>query len=133
MMTYQAIRDGFPANAAAVYGAFTDLGALIQSDPARYEALASRIWPDYERDQDAILQRRSAVAWSAKLDVPLLILHGGADGDVDPQQSLELAERLNAQKKEFELTIYANDDHVLSDHRTDRDARAIAWFERHMR
>lgn len=33
MMTFQAIRDEFPIRAAAVYGAFTDLGSFLESTP----------------------------------------------------------------------------------------------------
>jgi len=46
MMTYQAIRNGYPLRAAAVYGAFTDLRGLLEaSEKARGAAIA--IWPDY--------------------------------------------------------------------------------------
>ena len=40
MMTYQAIRERYPMCAAAVYGAFTDLGALTASG-ARFEKMAA--------------------------------------------------------------------------------------------
>ena len=33
-MVYMALRDGFPAKAAAVWGAFTDLEALVKSGAA---------------------------------------------------------------------------------------------------
>jgi hypothetical protein len=35
------------------------------------------LMPDYLRDPEAALTRRSAVAWAAELpDVPMLLLHG---------------------------------------------------------
>lgn len=49
MMTYQAIRDAFPINAAAVFGAFTDLEIMNQS-PSVQKAIP-QIWPDYENAQ----------------------------------------------------------------------------------
>ena len=36
VMTYLAIKKNFPANAAAVYGAFTDMEALIKDKPQVY-------------------------------------------------------------------------------------------------
>src|SRR5690349_11809176 len=46
MMVYQAIRDRFPARAAAVFGGFTDLHAMLTASP-QLMAMAPKIWPDY--------------------------------------------------------------------------------------
>lgn len=63
MMTFQAIRDGYPARAAAVYGAFTDLGTYLDATP-QAKALAPKIWPDYAARKDEIHRRRSALSWA---------------------------------------------------------------------
>ena len=78
MMVYQALRDGFPARAAAVWGAFTDLVPLLlpSSPQAKY---AAKIWPDIERNRDAIVERRSAIRWADRIRTPVLIMHGTAD------------------------------------------------------
>jgi dipeptidyl aminopeptidase/acylaminoacyl peptidase len=130
MMTFQAIREKFPIRAAAVYGAFTDLGAFLESTP-QARAMANSIWPDYAARQDAIHERRSAVAWAEKLDVPLLIMHGGADESVSPSQSIALAAKLESLGKPYELLIRAGSNHVMTDWRAERDRQAIAWFRRH--
>jgi len=76
MMAYQALRDGFPARAAAVWGAFTDLAPVIESGPqARY---APMIWPDLAENREAIVARRSAMQWAERIRTPVLIMHGGA-------------------------------------------------------
>lgn len=128
MMTYQAIREHFPMRAAAVYGAFTDLETL-----PHVAETAKAIWPDYEQRRSEIVTRRSAIDWAEKLDTPILIMHGSADKDVPPSQSLALAQRLQALGKEYELIVRAGSNHILSDWRAGRDANAIAWFRRHMR
>ena len=93
MMTYQAIRDRYPVRAAAVYGAFTDLRALLETtDQAR--AQAASIWPDFAANAEGIYRRRSALMWPEQLNTPLLILHGANDREVPPSQSLALAARL---------------------------------------
>jgi dipeptidyl aminopeptidase/acylaminoacyl peptidase len=131
MMTYQAIRDKYPARAAAVYGAFTDLRALLDAS-AEARAWSARIWPDYPANLEAIHRRRSALVWPEQLDTPLLILHGGADRDVSPAQSLALAARLEQLGKQYQLIIRAGADHGLSNWRAERDAAAVDWFRRHL-
>jgi dipeptidyl aminopeptidase/acylaminoacyl peptidase len=131
MMTYQAIRDGAPINGAAVFGAFTDLEIMNRSP--RVQKIIPQIWPDYDAHKDEIIRRRSAKYWPEKLSVPLLIMNGGADQQVDPMQPLQLAEQLQEQGKSYELHIYADDGHVLTNNRLDRDRMAIAWFRAHMK
>ena len=131
MMVFQAIRDGFPARAAATVGAFTDLGALMQEHPGVYGPLAAKLWPTFERDRAQILARRSALAWPEKLGAPLLLLHGGADESVDPAQTLRLALRLQELGRPYELAVYAGDDHTLSRHEEERDRRIVEWFKAH--
>ena len=133
MMVFQALRDGFPAKAAAVFGAFTDLDTLIVSDPALYDRLCHSIWPDFDRAHEAIVTRRSAVRWAERLRAPLLLMHGGADGGVSPAQTLRLAGRLQDLGREYELHVYAGDGHTLRKNQSDRDARAAAWFRQHER
>jgi dipeptidyl aminopeptidase/acylaminoacyl peptidase len=131
MMTYQAIRDGFPLRAAAVFGAFTSLEALMAERPEMYQPLIRRVWLNYEEQMAEIVRRRSAVQWAAQIDVPILIMHGGADWSVNPRQSLLLAQKLQEAGKIYSLIIYAEDGHILANNEIDRDQRAIAWFRRY--
>jgi dipeptidyl aminopeptidase/acylaminoacyl peptidase len=134
MMTYQAVRKGFPVNAAAVFGAFTDARELVDSHPQQYSPAAlKQIWPDYEERGDEIFKTRSAALWAEQLNVPLLIMHGGADKSVSPEHSLNLAQRLQKTGKVYELVVYAGDNHILSNNREDRDRRAVRWFKLHLR
>lgn len=131
MMTYQAIKRGFPINAAAVFGAFTDLQEVIDSHPQQYPLNAlNQLWPAYEERKKEISQTRSAIFWTEQLNTPLLIMHGGRDKSVNTEQSLALAQRLQKQGKVYELIVYAEDNHYLSRNQEDRDRRAISWFRR---
>jgi dipeptidyl aminopeptidase/acylaminoacyl peptidase len=131
MMTYQAVRDGLPVNAAAVFGAFTDLEIMNQSPYV--QKVIPQIWPDYAQNKDAIIRRRSAKYWPEKLSVPLLIMNGTADQQVDPKQPLALAIQLQELHKDYALILYNNGNHLLTADRLDRDAQAIAWFRKHLR
>ncbi len=134
MMTYQALRRKFPVNAAAVFGAFTDLQGLANSHPKQYTpALFQQLWPDYETRKTELFETRSAIFWADELTVPLLLMHGGADQSVDPEQTLNLAQRLQKLGRVYELIVYAGDGHVLSNNQEDRDRRATSWFKRFMK
>lgn len=130
-MVFQALRDGFPARAAAVFGAFADFDSLVASDPERYARICPAIWPDFAQRRDAIATRRSALRWAERLGAPLLLLHGGADGEVSPALTLHLAERLQRLGREYELHVYAGDGHALKQNHVDRDARVADWFRLH--
>lgn len=130
-MVFQASRDRFPARAAAVFGAFTDLEAFFREQPRAAE-MAPKIWPRYEKDGAAIRERRSAIRWAEKLDVPLLILHSGRDESVSPTHALALATRLQALGKPYELVIRSGANHVLTEWREERDRHAVEWFRKHL-
>jgi len=134
VMTYLAIKKNFPANAAAVYGAFTDMEALIKDRPQVYRPqLLDQIWPDFDSRKDEIFRSRSAVFWAESLGIPLLIMHGGADWSVNASQSLMIAQKLQTLGKTYELIIYAGDSHRLARNQDDRDRRAVAWFKKHLK
>ena len=134
VMTYLAIKRNFPSNAAAVFGAFTDMEALIKDTPDVHSPqLLNQIWPDFDSRKDEIFRSRSAIFWPESLGTPLLIMHGGADRGVNPSQSLTLAQKLQSLGKTYELIIYAGDGHRLARNQEDRDRRAVAWFKKHMK
>jgi dipeptidyl aminopeptidase/acylaminoacyl peptidase len=131
VMTLMAIRDGFPARAAATFGAFTDLDAYIRAAGPQLEKLSREIWPEIDAKRDEIARPRSALAWPEKLRVPLLLMHGGADKSVDPWHSKKLAERVRAAGGVSELEIFPGDNHVIRGHQEKRDRRAVGWFRRY--
>ena len=131
MMTLQALRDGFPARAAATFGAFTDLEKQVKEDPtsARY---APQIFPNYEVERAAIVERRSALRWADRISAPLLIMHGGEDKDVSPTHSIQLADKLQRNGQPYELLIVSGANHTLQPFEAERDEHAIRWFRRHL-
>ena len=77
--------------AVAVIGAFTDLQELLDSHPQQYSlAMLSQVFPNYETRKSEIAKTRSAIFWPEKLNVPLLIMHGGADRSVKPYSRCSL-------------------------------------------
>jgi dipeptidyl aminopeptidase/acylaminoacyl peptidase len=134
MMTYQAIKRGFPMRAASVVGAFTDLQELVDSHPKQYPpTMLNQLWANYESRKKEIAEIRSAIYWPDKLSLPLLIMHGGKDWSVNPDHSLRLAQQLQKLGRPYELIIYAEDNHSLTKNHVDRDRRTIDWFKRYLK
>ena len=128
MMVYQALRDQFPAKAAAVWGAFTDLASVIApgSSQAKFTPL---IFPDLdERNRDGILERRSAIRWADRIRTPVLIMHGTADEDMPAEHSQRMAAELSRLGRTHRLLLFEGQPHRIGGRGADRDAAAIAWF-----
>ena len=132
MMTYLALKHHMPVNAVAVGGGLTDLVAEGKRRPALANVWRELI-PGFEQRGEDLLRERSAVYWAEQINVPVLILHGGADWRSEPRsQAQAFAKRLQELGKTYELIIYPDDDHGLSLNRADSDRRIVEWFRRHM-
>jgi dipeptidyl aminopeptidase/acylaminoacyl peptidase len=130
MMVLQAVRDGFPARAAATFGAFTDMAEITASGSGA--ATAKQIFPDFEQRREEIISRRSALQWPERLGIPLLLMHGSADRDVPPSQTLQLAAQLAKTEKEFGVIVFPGGNHGLRDQRVERDRQAVDFFRRYL-
>ncbi|HEU0201413.1 MAG TPA: prolyl oligopeptidase family serine peptidase [Burkholderiaceae bacterium] len=132
LMTYLALKRGAVINAAVVIGGPTDLALEAKYRPEML-ALYRELMPDFDRRRHEHLRARRVIDFASRLDAPLLLLHGGADERVPPEQALALAQRLARLRKSFELVLYAGDDHSLGGNREDSRKRVLAWFRRHMK
>jgi dienelactone hydrolase len=127
LMTLQAMRRGAPIRAAVVVGAPTDY--LKFANDARYIEFARTVLPDFDKRKDEHLQNRSAILWANQLNVPLLIVQGGADSAVSPREAMALAQKMEEAGKLYELVIYAKDNHPVLINSEDRLRRTIDWFK----
>ena len=127
MMTLQAIKRSAVIRAAAIVGAPTDLMHNL-NDPGFVE-FARKTYPDFETRKEEHVKNRSAIFWVDKLQIPLLIMNGGADPGVSPASVMTFAQKLEELGKVYELVIYARDDHAVSQNAEDRMRRTIDWFK----
>jgi len=128
-MVYMALRDGFPARAAAVWGAFTDLETLV-APGAPQEKAAPMVWPDFATRREEIIQTRSALRWAERIDAPVLIMHGGADGDIPLSQSQRMDAELTKLGKQHRFVVFDGEQHVIGGRGAERDAAAVEWFRK---
>lgn len=133
MMAYLALKNHIPVNAAAVGGGQVDLVSEGKKRPALIADVWRELIPGFDKRAEESMRERSAVYWADRIDVPILILHGGADWRVSPDEALAIAQKLQAAGKTYELVIYAGDDHGLSMNRADSDRRIVEWFRAHMK
>ena len=128
LLTLQAIRRGAPIKAAVVVGAPTDTVARLKENP-NLEQFFRTAWPDYDKRKEEHANNRSPVLWADKINVPLLILQGGADLAVPPRYAWALAQKLDEAGNLYELIVYARDDHAVNRNAEDRLRRTIDWFK----
>ena len=129
-MVYMALRDGFPARAAAVWGAFTDLDSLVKPG-AHLEKMGHLVWPELDQRYEEIVRTRSALLWADKISAPILIMHGGADDDMPVSQSQRMDARLTELGKPHKLIVFEGQRHVIGGRGAERDAAAVEWFEKY--
>ncbi len=80
----------------------------------------------------------SPIAHAAKIQTPLLLLHGEQDYRVGLGGVQTLFRMLKAQGKEVELVLYPREGHEVTrsgepHHRVDHMARIIDWFDRYLK
>jgi dipeptidyl aminopeptidase/acylaminoacyl peptidase len=129
MMTYLAIKEGAPVRAVAVVGGLSDLVQFFQ-EPGKdnmKRVMRQLVGPDIEG-----FKKRSAFEWPEKINVPVLILHGGEDRVVDVSQAKNLAEKLKKFGKPHQLVIFPKGDHGINNLRSQRDQIILEWFEKYL-
>jgi dipeptidyl aminopeptidase/acylaminoacyl peptidase len=130
-MAYIALRQGFPARAAAVWGAFTDLDSLMEGDPKRYSRMGPIVWPGWPRGRAEIADARSAARWPGEIRAPVLILHGGADDEVPLSHPLRLVMGLERVGRSYRFLVFGGERHTLRGAAAERDAEIVRWFRHH--
>ncbi len=131
MMTYLAMKQGFPLKAAATEAGNPNLLEESRRRPLLAAGLSFSV-PGYAEHREALLRERSAEFWPESITAPLLILHGTYDWRVQAATQERFARVLEAAGKPHELHLYEADNHGLTMNRGDVDARVIAWFQRYL-
>jgi dienelactone hydrolase len=121
-----AVREGLPARAVVVTGPVVNElerplpAELLRASPAGVD------WTT-----QAAKERRSPIRWAKEITAPILILQGGSDRATPPDGALDFARTLEKSGAVYELWVVAGGDHGLTrQHRNDKLARTIDWFQR---
>lgn len=135
MMTYIALTKTDKIKAAVVGGAVSDSFSSIKDRPEMETKVMAELIPNYDKNKEIELEKRSAIKWVDKFpkDVPILMLHGSSDWRVKPEQSLNLALQFEKHKVPYRLTIYEGGNHGISEHKTEVNEQVIDWFNRYLK
>jgi dipeptidyl aminopeptidase/acylaminoacyl peptidase len=129
IMCLLAAKHNFPAQAIAVWGAITDLG-LFLAENSSARRITPTIWPGFPAQEAEIVESRSAIRWPEKINVPVLLMNGGADSQVPPLHAIQLASALHKLGKPYELKIFYGENHIATGRAQERDEEAVRWFRR---
>ena len=135
MMTYIALTKTDKIKTAVVGGAVSDNYETIKDRPEMETKVIAELIPNYEKQKEEELDKRSAIKWADKFpkDVPILILHGNADWRVKPEQSLRLALEFEKYRIPYRLVMFEGGDHGISEHRKEVDEEVINWFNKYLK
>jgi dienelactone hydrolase len=125
MMALQAVRKGMPVKAVCTVGAPTDWNMQLKIS----SNIGKDFWPEFDKNRDAHIRERSAVTWADQINVPVLLIQGGADVSVQPVQTLDLARKFEEFHKLYQLVVFPNDNHEVLHHQREKINAAIEWFQ----
>lgn len=132
LMTYLVLTMTDEIDCAILGGAPTDMRQMVRERPA-IGKLLQKLIPDYERNTDEELQKRSPVLWAEQLNkTELLIMHGSFDQRVNASHATSMSQKLKAIEYNHTLLIYENDDHILRNNRNLKDAETVNWLTEKM-
>lgn len=133
MMSYLAAKS-LPGLKAVVSSAgVSDLAEELKFRPAMENVFKERI-PNYQTRKDDALKKRSVVHFIEQIPatLPMLLLHGSADQQVDVKNSEQLAKLLQQRNQPHKLVIYPLDNHGLRKNRKQADAEIAAWLDKYL-
>jgi dipeptidyl aminopeptidase/acylaminoacyl peptidase len=134
LVTYGALTRTDRIAAAVIIGGPTDL----VNSPRRAE-FDEFVYPhvirDYARDKDAALARLSPVRWPERLEAatPILLLHGGDDPRVTPDEVLRMGQALQRRQHSYRLKLYEGGSHTLVENLPDVRMEMDRWLDQYVR
>lgn len=135
MMTYLALTKTDKIKAAVVGGALSNTFENIKDRPDMETEVYSELIPNYWKNKEAELKKRSAVYFVDKFpkNVPILMLHGNSDWRVKPEHSLNMALEFEKHRIPYRLIMFEGGDHGISEHRKEVDEQILNWFNKYLK
>lgn len=134
LVTYGAVARSQRIAAAVIQGGPTD---LVHAD--RRAEFDRYVYPDvipgYGKDKEGELARRSPINWPERLlpKTAILLVQGGDDPRVAPNDALGMAAALQRLKRPYRLKLYEGGGHDLLGDFADVQTEMDRWFDRYVR
>jgi dipeptidyl aminopeptidase/acylaminoacyl peptidase len=132
MMSYLTARQRDDIRAMAITGAPTNLVTELPRKP-EMELIFRSLIPDYDQNKVKELEQRSVMYWAEELPatLPILLIYGGQDQRVHPDNSKLLAAKLTGLKRPVRLIEFKDADHLLTDYKEQERQAMLSWFRQH--
>lgn len=134
MMTYLSLKESNRIKTAVIGNGASDLFSAIEKRPELERDVLSECIPNYWINKEQELKKRSAIYWADSLNKKssLLLLCGSLDAQVDYQQSVKMAAKLDSINYTCTLKVYET-NHAFQGKRNDLNAELINWFNAHLK
>ena len=132
MMSYLTARQRDDIRAMAITAAPTDLITELPRLP-EMEIVFRSLIPNYDQNKQQELQQRSVLYWAEELpaSLPVLLMYGGKDNRVHPDNSKRLAAKLTELRRPVKLIEFQDADHLLTDYKEQERQAMLQWFRQH--
>lgn len=130
MMTYLAVKNSDLIKTAVVGNGVADLKLSAQNRPKLEKFVYAKYIPNYSKNKEAELEKRSVIYWTDQLkgETSFLLLCGSNDKRVESSQSINLAKKLKSEGKKCEIRIYET-GHTFGGFKDELDSELIDWFK----
>lgn len=134
MMTYLTLKKSDKIKTAIVGNGASDLFDTAEIRPKMETNVFAECIPNYWKNRESELKKRSVVYWVDKLDKnsSLLILCGTNDKRVNPEQADKIANKLQEINYDFELKKFET-DHYFTEYKIELNDLVIDWFNKRLK
>lgn len=135
MMTYLSMKRSCRFKAAVITAGMADAFMTTAIRPEMETGVFGQLVPDYATNREAALKSRSAVYWADQLckTTPLLLMQGSADWRVQPEEALEMVNKLYAAKHPLRFIFFEGADHGIREWRSERFTQTRRHFDYYLR
>ena len=134
MMTYLALQKSDKIKTAIIGNGASNLFDTAKFRQKMETNVFAECIPNYWKNRESELKKRSAVYWADELDTnsSLLILCGTNDKRVNPEQADKIAKKLKEIKYDFELKKFET-DHFFTGYKAELNELVINWFNKRLK
>ncbi|NVJ60929.1 MAG: S9 family peptidase [Gammaproteobacteria bacterium] len=134
MMNYLVAKRTSRINAMVSVAGPTDKLGSLDWRP-EMENVYKELIPNYAKEKEEQLKKRSIFYWVEKLpeELPILLIHGEKDKRVNVNDSKILAKKLEELKRPNKLVLYTDSDHQLRKYKSEVLKSSVGWFKSYLK
>ncbi len=130
MMTLLALTRTNKFKAAVIGGVVSDQRLQLKYREGREKNIHSQMIPNYYKNKENELNKRSAVKFVSKINkkTPILMMHGTSDWRTVPEHALSLSKEFIKHKIPHRLVMFEGGNHSIGEFRKEWVEMTKRWF-----